>query len=285
MRAVQSADVLMVRLRHRIDAPLLAGAGNLRAIVSATTGLNHIDLDVCRSKNVEVISLRGEREFLESVTSTAELALGLLLALARRIVRAHADVLAGRWRRDEFFGSSLRGLTLGLVGLGRLGSVMAGYGQALGMRLIGTDQVASAIPPFVHHVTLDALLAEADCVSLHASHIQGTPPVLRARELAIMKTGAILINTARGELVDEAALLAALESGRVGGYGADVLADETRWSDCAEHPLVEYARTHSNVLLTPHLGGATRDGLERTEAFVVGKTLRHFGLATPMETP
>lgn len=275
--AVDSAAVLMVRLRHMIDREVLAAAPCLRAIISATTGLNHIDLAACKARGIEVISTRGERAFLSTITGTAEFALALLLNLARHILPAHFDVQAGHWRRDAFRGVSLRGLTLGVVGLGRLGCLMAGYGHALGMRILATDPAPSIVPPYVEMTNLNDLLGRADAISLHASHREGQPPILGAREFDLIKPGALLVNTARGELIDEKALLASLESGRLGGCALDVLADEAGWSDFRQHPLVRYAKEHSNLIITPHIGGATLDGVVRSEAFVVAKALRYFG--------
>ena len=274
--AVRTTSILMVRLGHRIDAEVIAAAPDLRAVVTATTGLNHIDLDACRARRIEVISIRGERAFLATITSTAELALALLMCLVRRIVPAHADVLGGAWQRDRWRGLSLGGMTLGILGLGRLGCIMAGYGHAFGMQIIGTDTAPLTVPPFVEMTDLAGVLAGADCISLHATHDPGKPPILGAAEFVHIKRGALIVNTVRGELVDEAALIASLQSGQVGGYGTDVLANETTLTDVAAHPLIEYAKSHSNVVITPHIGGATLDGLQRAEAFVVAKTIRHF---------
>lgn len=278
IRAVASAGVLMVRLHHRIDVEVLAAAPGLRAILSATTGLNHIDVAACRARSIDVICVGGERAFLATITGTAELALALLLDLARHVVPAFADVRAGRWRRDAFRGLSVRGLTLGIVGLGRLGCVMAGYAEALGMHVVAADPAPTVVPSNVKLTSLHDLLATADAVTLHASHDQGHPPVLGAVELKSMKPGAFLVNTARGELVDEEALLASLASGHLGGYAADVIANETSWPDPSQHPLVRYASDHDNVIITPHIGGATVEAMARAEAFIVGKALRHFGV-------
>lgn len=277
LEAVAPAHVLMVRLRHMVDREVLDAAPGLRAVLSATTGLNHIDVGLCEERGIEIICTRGERAFLSTITGTAELALAHLLNLARHVLPAHGDVLEGQWRRDAFRGLSLRGLTLGIVGLGRLGFLMSGYGQALGMRVLAYDPAPLIVPPYVELVPLDDVLRRSDAISLHATHNEGEPPILGRPELARMRQGALLVNTARGELVDEAAMIDALESGRLGGVATDVLADETTWSSFREHPLVRYAASHPNVIITPHIGGATLDGLVRAEAFVVAKLLRHLG--------
>lgn len=282
LKGVGSAGVLMIRLGHMIDADVLAAAPHLRAIVSATTGLNHIDLERCKAQGIEVISIRGERVFLSTITGTAELALALLLNLARHVVPAYRDVQNGRWQRDDFRGMSLRDLTLGIIGVGRLGCLMAGYGRALGMRVLGVDPHPVDVPAFVRMTTLEIMLAEADAISLHASHDSGEPPILDRKAFVAMKPGMLLVNTARGELLDEGAVLENLQSGKLGGYAADVLSDELTWKDFRGHPLVRYAATHRNVIVTPHIGGATLDSLVRAEAFVVGKLLRHFGLEMEM---
>lgn len=279
--AVRPAVVLMVRLHHMIDCEVLHAASHLQAIVSATTGLNHIDLAACQARGVEVICTRGERAFLSTITGTAELALALLLNLARNIIPAHADVQEGNWRRDAFRGISLRGLKLGIVGLGRLGCLMAGYGQALGMRVLAYDPAPLVVPPFVEMIDLEELMQQADAISLHASHSAGDPPLLCAREMARLKHGVLLVNTARGELIDETALLENLETGRIKACATDVVIDEAACGDFKLHPLVRYARRHSNLIITPHIGGATLDGLNRAEAFVVGKLLRRYGVEAP----
>ena len=275
--AVADAEILMVRLSHNIDREVLSAATNLRAVISATTGLNHIDVTACQERNIEIVCTRGERAFLSTITGTAELALALLLNLARHIVVAYGDVLAGNWRRDAFRGTSLRGLTLGIIGMGRLGYLMAEYSQALGMRVLGFDSKPLVVPPYAEMTSLEDVLRRSDAISLHASHREGEPPILTANSLAQCRPGVLVVNTARGELVDETAMLHALESGQVGGYGTDVIADEAT-TDIANHPVIRYAREHDNVIVAPHIGGATLDGLQRAESFVVGKALSHFGL-------
>lgn len=272
LRLAAGADLLWVRLRHRVDAELLAAAPRLRAVVSPTTGLNHIDLEEAARRGVAVLSLRGEVEFLRTVRATAEHTVGLLLALLRRIPRAAAHVEQGGWDRDPFRGGELYGKVAGVVGYGRLGRIVAGYLGAFGMRVLAADPCVEpeALEPGVALVPLEGLLAEADVVTLHVSLSAATEGLFGAAQLAAMKPGALFVNTARGELVDEAALLAALEGGRLGGAALDVLAHE-RSGGMGHSPLVRYAATHDNLVITPHIGGATRESMEKTEAFMAGR--------------
>ena len=144
--AVAGADVLIVRLRNRVDGEVLAAAPHLRAVVSPTTGLDHLDLAALEARGVAVLSLRGETEFLRTVTGTAEHAWALLLALVRRVPAAAAAARAGDWDRDRFRGRELAGRTLGVVGLGRLGSMVARYGAAFGMRVVAYDPYLAPWP-------------------------------------------------------------------------------------------------------------------------------------------
>ncbi|MCX6360317.1 MAG: hydroxyacid dehydrogenase [Armatimonadetes bacterium] len=269
---VRDADVLWVRLRHRIDADLLAAAPRLRAIVSPTTGLNHIDLDEAARRGVAVLSLRGETEFLRTVRATAEHTVGLLLALVRRIPGAARHVSAGGWNRDAFRGGELYGKTAAVVGYGRLGRIVAGYLAAFGMRVAAVDPNVEAadVDPGTRLCALGEALAEADVVTLHVNLDATTTGLFGAERFAAMRAGALLVNTARGELLDEAALLSALEQGRLAGAALDVLADE-RSDGMGGRPLVEYARTHDNLIITPHIGGATRESMAKTEAFMAGR--------------
>jgi D-3-phosphoglycerate dehydrogenase / 2-oxoglutarate reductase len=273
--AVSDCDVLITRLGHRIDAPLLAGAPRLRAVVSATTGLDHIDVDAAVAHGIAVLSLRGERGFLDQVTATAELTWGLLLALTRRIPAASRAATAGAWDRDAFRGHDIAGKRLGIVGLGRLGRIVADYGRAFRMTVAAYDPQTDAWPAQVgQSESLEALLAQSDVVSLHLPLSRETTGLIDAKALATLPEGAILLNTSRGAIIDEGALLAALESGRLAGAALDVLADETA---VAASPLLAFAEHDERLLITPHIGGATHEAMERTEIFMAEKLARHLG--------
>ncbi len=280
-------DGLILRLGHRVDKELLARGPRLRFIATPTTGLNHVDVVEAQRRGVSVISLRGETEFLEDVSATAEHTWGLLLALIRHIPAAHADVCAGRWCRNKFRGRELREKCLGVVGLGRLGRKVARIGLAFGMRVMACDLDPNRHEEQVNICHLDELLDRADIVSIHASYTEQNRNLIDAAALAKMKPGSILINTSRGELVDEHALLASLQTGRLAGCAVDVLSGENSGVDGwpESDPLVEYARTHDNLLLTPHLGGATFDSMAQTEVFIARKIVRFLANQAPFPKP
>lgn len=271
-RALADYDVLWLRLGHRLDAAALAAARRCRIVATPVTGLDHIDLVACAARGIRVLSLRGESMFLRRVRATAEHTLALALALLRRLPAAHSAVLQGQWDRDRWRGSELFEKTAGLIGMGRLGTITAGYLRALGMRVLGYDPR----PDFPHEaaervVTLETLLAQSDLISVHVSYGPDTHHLLGAAQLALLKPGAVLINTARGGVVEGAALLAALRSGRLAGAALDVLEGEPEIGP--DHPLVAYARQHDNLVLTPHLGGNTRESFVKTEVFLAGKVI------------
>lgn len=266
LRDVADADVLWVRLRNRIDAPVLDSAPRLLLIASPTTGLAHIDLDEARRRGVTVMSLQGEHKLLERTPATAELTIALVLSLLRRIPAAAAAAAAGDWDRDTWKGNELAGKTLGVIGFGRVGRQVASIAQAMNANVVACDPTfrSQEESTGVRALALDDLLSSSDVVTLHASHSEGDAPLLREREIACMREGALLVNTARGELVDEAALLDALRAGALGGAALDVLAREQA-IDPATHSVLRYAREHDNLIVTPHLGGATVESMERTE--------------------
>lgn len=277
LSAVAGADVLVVRLRNRVDAEVLAAAPRLRAVVSPTTGLDHLDLAALEGRGVAVLSLRGETQFLRTVTGTAEHAWALLLALVRRLPAAAAAARTGDWDRDRFRGRELAGKTLGVVGLGRLGSMVARYGTAFGMRVVAYDPYldpwpAGAAPERVP--SLAALLAASDVVSLHVPLDHGTRSLMDSAALATMKPGAVLVNTSRGSVVDEAALVEAVRSGRLAGAALDVVVGETAPGGAAASPAVAFASADDRILLTPHIGGATLESMENTEIFMAEKLAR-----------
>jgi len=267
-------DILVTRLAHRIDKEVFAAAPHLKAVVSATTGLDHIDLVAAAAQGVEVLSLKGEVEFLRSVTATAELTWGLLLGLLRQIPSAADSVESGKWDRDSFRGHELKDKRLGIVGLGRLGGMVAGYGRAFGMIVRSYDPHIKSWPEGVERVeTLDDLFATCDVISLHPPLNDETWNLIDESLISRLPQGAVLINTSRGAVVDEAAMLAALSSGSLAGAALDVLVDEGE-GGIEEKALVAYARDHKNLILTPHIGGATYESMEATEIFMAEKLER-----------
>lgn len=275
LSAVKEANVLWVRLRHRIDAEIMAAAPCLKVIVTPTTGLNHIDLEEAGRRGIRVLSLRGASEFLRDVRATAEHTLALILALLRHVAGATAHVQAGGWNRDLFKGIELYGKTVGVVGYGRLGRIVARYLRAFDARVLGTDPNVDggSVERGIALVPLVQLLREADLVTLHVNLSEKTCGLFGREQFATMKEGSWFINTSRGELVDESELLESLQSGRLSGAALDVLSAEH--SDGMEdHPLVAYACEHDNLIITPHIGGCTIESMEKTECFLADHLLK-----------
>lgn len=275
-KAASSADILVVRLGHTIDRTILEGAPQLKAVVSATTGLNHIDVAAAEELGVAVLSLKGEVDFLRQIRATVEHTIGLMLAVLRRLPAATSHVEAGGWDRDPYRGHELARRTLGLVGCGRIGTEVAELAEAFGMDVAAFDPYAEPWGERPKRLsTLEALLERSQVVSLHVPLNDETTGMIGAAELAHMPPGGVLINTSRGEIIDEAALLDALNDGSLAGAGLDVLADEASLHEGERRPLVDYAKDHDTLLITPHIGGATFESMEQTEVFMATK-LRHW---------
>jgi D-3-phosphoglycerate dehydrogenase len=267
LTCIADFDVLIVRLGFEVDREIIDAARRLKFIVTATTGVDHIDLEYAASKNISVLSLRGQTEFLKNVRATAELTIGLALALLRNLPTAIASVRRGAWDRDSFRGGELYEKTAGLVGMGRLGTIVAGYFDSFGMEVLGYDPRPDfPLEAAKRIASLHELLARSDLVSLHAEYNEKTRHLIGPNEFTLMKPGAILINTSRGGIVDETGLLSALRSGHLAGAALDVLAGEPHISE--DNPVIAYSREHSNLLIVPHIGGNTWESFARTEIFM-----------------
>jgi D-3-phosphoglycerate dehydrogenase len=266
------ADAVVIGLEVHLQAETLARADCLRVIATRTTGLTHIDLDEAARRGITILPLDPSAPALRETTSTAELAFALLLALVRNIPWAFDSVKDERWERHGRGGRELKDKTLGIVGFGRLGRMVAGYGAAFGMRILAYDRPVKRgeiEAQGAEAVSLERLLRESDAVSIHVTSSQETRNMIGAPELGLVRPTAVLVNTARGEVVDEGALLAALEDGRIAGAAIDTLAGEREdGSHLHGNPLVEYARTHENLLLLPHLGGTSVEATERTQVHI-----------------
>jgi len=267
-REVRDADVLLVGVRVHVGRRLLETARRLAVIGSPTTGLDHIDVDLAAKKNISVITLRGHREILAQLHATVEHTIALMLSLVRRIPWAFLDARAGSWERYRFKGIELCGKTLGVIGFGRIGSKVARIAQALGMKVLVYDPaIRLRRSREVTPVALMNLLRRSDIVSVHVPLDETTKGLLSRRRIFAMKSGAFLVNTARGQIVDEAALLDALKTKHLSGVALDVVATELKGRPMSS-PLIKYAGTHENLLITPHIGGATAESLDKSSLFI-----------------
>lgn len=277
-KEIKNYDVLIVGFGLSINKEIISQGKNLKIIATVTTGLDHIDVKYTESKGIKVISLRGENEFLNTITGTAELAFGLLINLTRYISVGFESVKNYQWNREKFKGHCLYGKTLGIAGLGRLGKRMAKYSDAFGMKVIAYDPYADKEVFFCAKavkVNFNTLLKNSDIISIHMHLNEETENMFNAATFSKMKSDAYLINTARGKIVNEKDILNALENKKIAGYATDVLADElefNKWFD--NHPLVEYAKKNNNLIIVPHIGGMNYEARELTDIFIAKKVKR-----------
>lgn len=266
-------DVFWFRLNFRISESLLRrSTRRVSVIVCPVTGLDHINMEVCRELGIRVISLKGETEFLQSVRATAELTIGLTLALLRKIPQASWDVHAGNWNRDSYRGRELLSKSVGIVGMGRLGRITSSYFTALGANVIAFDVQGFDVADVRKANSLEELIRESDIISIHVEYNEGTHHLFNEAAFKRCKRGAVLINTSRGAVVDSHALIRALEQHRLAGAALDVIEDEHRHE---ESKLIAYAKTHDNLLITPHIGGNTEESFAKTEVFVAQKLVEY----------
>lgn len=257
VREAAGAAVLALTYLDRVDDGLLGPLPTVRHVASYGVGVNHLDLDCCRRRGVLVTNTP------DVVTNaTADLAMGLLLAAARRIAEGDRVVRAGGWKEVDprwMLGTEVTGKTLGIVGFGRIGQALARRAQGFEMRIVYTSPRPVEFPG-AERMALEELLGRSDFVSLHTPLTAATENLVSRERLRLMKHGAILVNTSRGPVVDDAALAEALRDGHLAAAGLDVFRDE---------PLVPEAyRGLDNVVLTPHLGSGTRETREAMSRMV-----------------
>lgn len=278
--ALADADAILSMLTDKIDERTIAGAPRLRVISNLAVGVDNIDLDAATRAGIAVGHTPGVL-----TEATADLAFGLLMATARRIAEADRHVRAGKWRTwgpITMLGHDVHSSTLGLIGFGAIGNAMARRATGFGMRVLYLKHSSSKRNPTRNDaalagavgVSLPRLLAQSDYVSIHVPLTAKTRRMMGAREFALMKPGAILINTARGSVIDQAAMVAALKSGHLGGAGLDVTDPEPIASD---DPILRL----DNVVITPHIGSASITARARMAAMAVDNILAVFSGRAP----
>ena len=263
---IREADGLVIRSGTKVTREVLEAAPRLRIVGRAGIGVDNVDMPAATERGIVVVNTPSGNN-----VTTAEHAIALLVSLARHIPQATASMKAGKWEKSAFTGMELSNRTLGVIGLGNIGRVVAQKAHGLGMRVIAFDpQVPAEIAAKldVDLVDLDTLLARADALTVHVPKTKDTTGLLGAAAFAKCKRGVLVVNAARGGIIDEKALLAALESGQVGGAGLDVFEQEPPSKD---HPLVK----HPKVICTPHLGASTEQA-QLNVAIQVAEQVRDF---------
>lgn len=276
-------DILMERIGEydayyasayvRTDKEIIERAHRLKVIATPATGNDHIDTDIIKRKGIDILDISKEYKLLDTFSATAELTWGLILACMRNLPRAFEEAKKGNWVREDLAGRQLLGKTLGILGYGRLGKMLAMMGKGFRMKVIACD-IKKFKAQGIKQVDFNTLLATSDILTINI-HLTKENKGLFSREVFLkMKPGIVLINTSRGAIIDEEALLQALESGQVRAAGLDVIHGE--WNkDLANHPLIKYARTHDNLVITPHIAGATFESIVDARLFLADKLAQY----------
>jgi len=260
--ALAGSDALLVRGATQVTAEVLRAPG-LRAVARAGTGLDNVDVAAAKELGIAVLNAPAA-----NTISVAELTLGLLLALERHLAPAATDLKGGKWEKSKYAGREIAGKRLGLVGFGHIGRAVAMRARAFDLEVLASDPLVRPWPPefgWVREMTLDAMLPQVDYLSLHVPLVAATRGMIGTAQLARMKPDAVLINCARGGIVDETALLEALNARTLRGAALDVFATEPPGA----HPLLALP----NVIATPHLGAATREAQDRAGVDVAERVI------------
>lgn len=256
--ALKDFDILVIRSATKVTADILnqAQGGKLKLIIRAGVGIDNIDVSYAKQKGIVVKNTPNA-----SSDSVAELAIGHMLALARFIAISNYTMRDGQWNKKKYEGIELSGKTLGIIGMGRIGKSLAKKAKALGMKIVYNDMFGKQDELSYEFLEVDELLKTSDFISLHVPYDKEKGSLIGKSQFNIMKDGVYLINCARGKVVEEAALLEALESGKVAGAGIDVFEEEpTKNKELVNHP---------KVSVTPHIGAATKESQERIGEEVV----------------
>jgi D-3-phosphoglycerate dehydrogenase len=249
-------DGCLTAVTVEANAEILAKAKRLKVCATASTGTDHIDIAEAERRGIAILSLKDDIELLNRITATAELAWALLLATVRKLPAAVVAARRGDWNREQFRGTQLSGKVLGILGYGRLGKMIGRYGKAFGMEVLACDRSPLEDVDNVTQVDFETLLERSDVISIHVHLSDETRGLFDVNAFGKMKPGAFLVNTSRGAILDEQALLDVLTSGRLAGAGLDVI-DGERGTDLENHPLLKYALDHDDLVISPHIGGVT----------------------------
>jgi len=256
-----------------IDNQIIDLINNPRLIIiSQTTGLNHINYDKRKYPHIRVLSLKNDKKFLKSISSTAEHTFALFLALCKNIVASFQDVKEMNWRRNLFLGIELKGLYFGIIGYGRIGKMLANIAKSFGMKILFYDLKKNK-----SHTSLENLLKKSDVVSLNINYRPKNKNFINKNHFDKMKKTSYFINSSRGENVNQKDLLFAIKNKSIAGAALDVLQEDSLWFNKIPtnyKNIINYSKKNSNLIITPHIGGYTKQALENSFERIVNKFIK-----------
>ena len=259
---------------YKIDKELLEGT-KVNLINTCSTGMNHIDVGYCNKNNIKIYSLTKDMELINKLPSTSELAFGLMVSLLRKIPQGQKHVSNYGWDYTQFVGRQVKDLKIGIIGYGRLGKIMEGYCKAFGAQTYIYDPYVTITKDIVNgkvHIpqtTLENMFQECDVISLHVHVTDETKYMISKKLLGLAKKDCYIINTSRGEIVNESDIVEGLESGIITGYGTDVI--ENEFDDINTSPIIKSMNKGENIIITPHVGGMTIEGQTKAYTWAINK--------------
>ena len=266
---LKNVEYLHVRLKYFLGEKLLIHSKDLRVITTPTTGLNHIDCDYLRKNKINLLSLRNFQKEIKNITATAELTIGLILNLTRNISQAVNHVKNKKWNRKLFLGNDLFGKTLGIIGYGRVGKILARIAKSFKMNVLHYDIIKSR-----SNSSIINLCKLSDIISLHIDYNEKNYHFFDEKLLCLMKKNSLLINTSRGEVLNHDHLLDFLERKKISGVALDVLENEHMFSTKLHEKLISYVKNNEDLIITPHICGYTEESLQKVENLIFRKLLR-----------
>jgi D-3-phosphoglycerate dehydrogenase len=265
LRRVKEYDVLVVRSRTRVDRDVIDAATSLKIVARPGTGLDNVDVEYAKKKGIEVVN--SPEALVEAVSEHTIL---LMLSLCRNIVKASNSTISGKWEKEIFVGKELRGKKLGIIGLGRIGQRVASLAKAFGMSIVAYD-IVTIQKDIIENLSaeilgLENLLSFSDFITIHVPLTDQTYHMINEKRLNLVKASSYIINTSRGSVIDEVALVKALHEGRIAGAALDVFETE---------PPSPSLRSAPNVILTPHIGGQTEEA-QREAVMIIAEKIRNY---------
>ena len=250
---------------YKIDSQLLDGT-NVKLINTCSTGMNHIDVEYCNKNNIEIYSLTKDMDLINNLPSTSELAFGLMMSLLRKIPDCKNHVSNYEWDYTQFMGRQVKDLNIGIVGYGRLGKMMSDYCKAFGAKV---TIYGPYVFPSQHKSNLVEMFKQCDVISLHVHVTNETIGIINQELFSNIKKNCYIVNTSRGEIVNEVDVVNALKSGKLTGYATDVI--ENEFDDLHKSTIIKAMNEGENIIVTPHIGGMTYEGQQKAYEWAINK--------------